>query len=109
MIPSKSSVVLSGILMDSESQLFAQESSKCLAEPGAGFYTRLLDFCSDAGESAPYSVSDPHRAARQSVSGTWAGYIAAAVLVTAVLTAIAVVGIIYLLVHQNLIRGHLKF
>ena len=87
---------------------FAQETSKCLAEPGAGFYTRLTDFCSD-GESAPYSVSDPHRAARQSVSGTWAGYIAVAVLVTAVLTAIAVVAIIYLLIHQNMIRGSLKF
>ena len=55
-------------------------------------------------------MSDPHRAARQSVSGTWAGYIAVAVLVTAVLTAAAVVGIIYLLIHQNMIRGfRLKF
>ena len=43
------------------------------------------------------------------MSGTWAGYIAAAVLVTAVLTAIAVVAIIYLLIHQNMIRGSLKF
>ena len=69
----------------------------------------MSDFCSD-GESAPYSVSDPHRAARQSVSGTWAGYIAVAVLVTAVLTAAAVVGIIYLLIQQNMIRGfRLKF
>lgn len=55
-------------------------------------------------------MSDPHRAARQSVSGTWAGYITAAVLVTAVLTATAVVGIVYLLIRQNMIRGfRLKF
>ncbi len=75
-------------------------TSRCLTRADADYYTRRADVCSDYG-----GEGGTHGALKADVSGRWAGYIALAVILTAIFTAAAVAGGCFYLIKKNRALG----